>query len=86
MSRSGKPPISSAARQRQLANLKRGGTVAPAGNQRAVKHGAYARIAEAELEAKTLEVFDALAADAPDRDEDGGLPPHDALVSACSPR
>ena len=33
------------ARGRQLANLKQGGTVAPAGNQRAVKHGAYARVA-----------------------------------------
>lgn len=70
------------ARRRQLANLRRGAGDAGAGlgNQRAVTHGSYARIAEAELEAKTLEVFDALAADAPDRAEDGGLPAHDALV------
>ncbi|MDQ6776021.1 MAG: hypothetical protein M3071_07335 [Actinomycetota bacterium] len=67
-------------RQRQLANLKRGGTVAPAGNKHAVKHGAYARIAEAELEEKTRLLFDALAADAPVRAADGRLPAYDAVV------
>jgi hypothetical protein len=68
------------ARGRQLANLKQGGTVAPAGNQRAVKHGAYARIAQAELEDKTRLIFDALVADAPAREADGGLPAADTVI------
>jgi len=68
------------ARQRSLANLKRGGTVAPAGNKRALTHGAYARIAEGELEAKTRVLFDALAADAPVRASDGALPAYDSVV------
>ena len=55
-------------------------TPAPVGNRYAVKHGVYARIAEAELEAKTREIFDALADDAPVRAADGGLPAHDALA------
>ena len=69
-------------RRKQLLNLKRGGTVAPAGNQRAVKHGAYALVTEAELEShpKALAVYEALAADAPVRARDGGLPSHDGLV------
>jgi hypothetical protein len=67
-------------RQRQLANLRRGGPPAPLGNQRAVVHGAYARILEHELEEKTAELFAALAADAPVRADDGGLPSHDAVV------
>lgn len=69
-------------RGRQLANLRRGAGAAGAdvGNTRAVTHGAYARIAEAELEAKTREVFDALSSDAPVRAPDGGLPAHDSVV------
>ena len=67
-------------RERSLANLKRGGTVAPAGNQRARTHGAYALVAEAELEEKAREVYHALAADAPVRASDGGLPAHDSLA------
>jgi hypothetical protein len=69
-----------AKRTNQLANLKQGGTVAPAGNQRARRHGAYAAIAEAELEEKTRHLFDALAFDAPVRAVDGGLPSHDTMV------
>jgi hypothetical protein len=56
------------------------GTGALVGNGRAVKHGAYARIAERELEEKTREIFTAIAADAPVRDNAGGLPSHDAIV------
>jgi hypothetical protein len=66
-------------RARSLANL-RDGPAAPLGNRYTVKHGVYATIAEAELEAKTREIFDALAADAPVRAADGGLPAHDALA------
>ena len=64
----------------QLANLRPGRGAAGPGNTRRLKHGAYARVVEAELEAKTREVFDALSADAPVRDPDGGLPAHDSLV------
>jgi hypothetical protein len=69
-----------AKRARQIANLQPGAGAAGVGNTLTRKHGAYARIAEAELETKTLEVFDALAADAPVRAADGGLPAHDGLV------
>jgi hypothetical protein len=68
-----------AKRSRQLANL-RNAPAAPLGNGRAIRHGAYAAIAEAELEAKTLAIFEALAIDAPVRADDGGLPSHDSLV------
>lgn len=64
-------------RERQLANLKRGGTVGPG---RPISHGVYAQIAQSELEAKTLAIFDAIAADAPVRSGDGGLPAHDAIA------
>lgn len=66
-------------RSRQLANL-RNAPAAPAGNRRAVKHGVYARIADAELEAKARKIFDAIAADAPVRAVDGGLPAHDTIA------
>lgn len=69
-----------AARARQLANLKRGGNPAPVGNQRRRTHGAYAAVAADRLDAKVREVFDALAADAPLRAEDGGLPAADAAA------
>jgi hypothetical protein len=52
------------------------------GNARARKHGAYARVAHARLEAKQREVFDALAEDAPLRDPDGGLPAADGVTVA----
>lgn len=67
-------------RAAQLANLNPGRGAAGARNQRAVSHGAYARIVAAELEAKTREIFDALSADAPLREADGGLPAADVLV------
>lgn len=66
-----------ARRHRQLANLKRGGTIGPG---RPPTHGAYAAVTAGELEAKTREIFDALAADAPVRAVDGGLPAHDTLA------
>ena len=66
-----------AAKQRQLANLNRGGNPAPTGNRRAESHGAYSSIARSELEGKLAEVHDALTADAPVREGDGSLPAAD---------
>ncbi|HET6999348.1 MAG TPA: hypothetical protein VFI03_12255 [Solirubrobacterales bacterium] len=65
-------------RQRQLANLKRGANAAPADNQRAISHGAYAAISREALEEKTGAIFDALAGDAPVKEGDGTLPAADA--------
>ena len=67
-------------RRKQIANLRPGRGAAGVGNRHATKHGAYAVIAQAELEAKARESFDALAEDTPVRDVDGGLPSHDSLV------
>lgn len=67
-------------RQRQLANLNRGGPAPEPGNQRARKHGAYATVVQARLDEKIREVFDAIAEDAPLRADDGGLPAADAVV------
>lgn len=65
-----------AAKERQLANLKK-----TAGPGRPPTHGAYAAITETELEGKTRTIFDALAARAPVRDtETGGLPAHDTVA------
>jgi hypothetical protein len=66
-------------RRRQLANL-RNAPRAPLGNQRALRHGAYASITERELDAKTRAIFDALSADAPVRELDGGLPRYDTFA------
>jgi len=65
-------------RERQLANLKRGGAPAPAGNKRAESHGAYSAIARSELDEKAAAIYDALAGDAPVREYDDTLPAADA--------
>ena len=71
------------ARARQLANLRAGsveaGTAAGPGNTRSLQHGAYRAISRDQLDRKTREVFDALAADVPLKD-DGELPAPDALT------
>lgn len=67
-----------AKRQRQLANL-RNFPAAPHGNQRHLTHGAYAAVPLSRIDAKVREMFEAIAADAPVRDADGGLPAADAL-------
>lgn len=67
-------------RSRQLSNLQPGRGAAGALNRRAVKHGAYARIADAELQSKARQIFEAIAEDAPVRDADGGLPAHDTIA------
>lgn len=76
-----------AARARQLANLTPRPPAPESGNQRARTHGGYATVARDRLEAKVLEVFDAVASDAPLRDADGELPRHDhaqvALLAEC---
>lgn len=69
-----------AKRSAQLANLQAGRGAAATGERRALKHGVYAQIADAELEAKTRIIFDATAADAPVRASDGGLPAHDTIA------
>lgn len=66
-------------RRRQLANL-RPAPAAPVGNRRALRHGGYATVARERLDAKTRQVFEALAFDAPLRDADGGLPAPDAAI------
>lgn len=67
-------------RAKQLANLKQGGTVAPAGNARAKTHGGFATIAADRLEEREKIVVEALAADLPLRDPDGSVPAADALA------
>ena len=65
-------------RVRQLSNLRPVSfPPAPVGNVRRREHGAYGVIAREELEVKVREVFDALAADTPVREADGGLPAAD---------
>lgn len=60
-----------------LANLRKGGTVAP---QNSTKHGGYAAVAADALDEKARTIFDALSADAPMRDEQGDLPRHDSVA------
>jgi len=67
-----------AARRRSLSNL-RNAPPAPEGNALAVKHGAYASIGAAELDAETRAVVEALSADVPLR-ERGEAPAADAVV------
>lgn len=69
-----------AARQRQLANLQRGGgRPASIEHRPALRHGGYAQLAAAQLDAKARDIFDALAADAPLR-EAGELPRADSAL------
>ena len=66
---------------RSVANLRKGGAPpAPSGNQRRRTHGAYAAIALDRLAAREADVYAALAADAPLRDADGGLPAADGAL------
>lgn len=82
-------PLSSRpeARDRQLANLRAGAAPAPPGNQRALQHGAYAALRREEVEAEEGRILEALEADAPLRDPDGGLPSADGvavrLLASC---
>ena len=69
-------------REAQLANLRPGAGAGDGGVQQALGHGGYAALARERLEHKALEVYDALAVDAPLRGIDGGLPSHDAVAVA----
>ncbi len=69
-----------AARKRQLANLRRGGTPAAEGNRQAVTHGGFAAIARERLEEREREVYEALSEDLPLREPDGSAPRADAVV------
>jgi hypothetical protein len=53
---------------------------APPGNRRHVTHGAYAAMAREHINAKAVEIFDALALDAPLTDRDGELPAADGAL------
>jgi len=64
----------------QLANLNNSPPAPPVGNQRGLRHGAYARLSEVDLDAKTREIFVAISEDAPVRSSDGGLPAHDTIA------
>lgn len=64
-------------RQAQLANLRRAKNQRP--DQPNLSHGGYAAVAAARMDAKATEVFAALAADAPLK-ENGGLPAADAAL------
>jgi hypothetical protein len=77
--KSSKPVGGGGARHpRSLANLRpyRG---APEGNLHAQRHGGYAQVAAEALDEKARTIYAALAADAPLRGEDGGLPSHDSV-------
>ena len=64
-------------RARQLANLKPRPVPAPYGARR---HGGYSTVTAERLAPRTREIFDALALDAPLRDQGGELPAADAGI------
>jgi hypothetical protein len=63
---------------KQLVNL-RDAPAASDGSQRAASHGVYARVVQAELEAKTAALYPAIGEDLPVRDPDGSIPAADAI-------
>jgi hypothetical protein len=69
-------------RAKQIANLKPGaGRGSRAGAlARARTHGFYAEITGEQLRDEEARIYEALAADAPVRDADGGLPAADSLI------
>lgn len=67
------------ARANQLANLRAGAGAGDGGLQRSRKHGAYAAIAERELDGKVAELYGAIGEDLPVRDPDGSVPAADAI-------
>jgi hypothetical protein len=64
------------ARERQLANLRG----SPSGEQRALSHGGYAPLSPDELDDQERAIYAELAAAAPVRTADDGLPQHDAML------
>ena len=49
------------------------------GNQAAIRHGAYARLTEVELSDTVHQLVEAIGADLPVREVDGGVPAQDAI-------
>lgn len=77
-----RPPIGGggAGNPASLANLRRGDTIAPVGNTRAMRHGAYSAALVADVTPEVRELMDALGGVAPVRDPDGGLPDADVVA------
>lgn len=70
---------------KSLANLRRGNNPAPAGNDRAVSHGGYAKHPPG-LDAARRELVEWLSAAAPVRDQAGELPAADAATVELAAR
>jgi hypothetical protein len=66
--------------------LKRGETVAPVGNTRAMTHGFRSEALVKDVESEVRELMDALADSAPVRDVDGGLPGADVVAVEAAAR
>jgi hypothetical protein len=69
-----------------LANLRRGTTVAPLGNTRAMTHGATSEALVRDVQAEVRELMDALADSAPVREPDGSLPVADTVAIEVAAR
>lgn len=67
-------------RARQLANLVPGQGANRPGQRRYVKHGAYAQLTDAELDAKTRELVAVIGEDLPVREVGGGVPAADGIA------
>lgn len=81
VSQKGGPATTPEGREAQLANL-RPAPPPPLGNQRPRQHGGYSIVDRERLDARAKTIFDTLAADAPLRDGEGGLPVADRAVVA----
>jgi hypothetical protein len=65
-------------RERQLANLRRGGT--NPGGGRPIEFGGYAKLAREQVAEHEREILDVIAASAPVRSAHGGVPVADQMV------
>lgn len=68
-----------------LANLRRP-TPAPAGNRRALRHGAFATLPRDQLDEEIAQIYRALADSVPVRDADGDLPVADEAAVEMAAR
>jgi hypothetical protein len=83
----GKPVGGGGARHpASLANLRRGVTVAPPGNDRALTHGFRSDALTKDVEREVAELQQALADAAPVRDPDGSLPVADTVAVEAAAR
>jgi hypothetical protein len=74
------------ARRRQLANLTPAPPPAPPKNTRAATHGGHGKVTVPGARAAREEIMEALAAAAPVRDRNGGLPAADAAAVELAAR